>query len=153
MVRPRARPMRRDTRVNRGGAPRTGSGHRWTLRRHAGVRSGAGILEWPHKARLPVEMHGKCVLNPPAKAGVAGQGGEVEPHESDEVSQGWCERGEALHERGKTGFTVVPIHRPPQHVFVAERKPLRVVEVYIPAICSHQCWRMRCRNSAPVSPT
>jgi len=77
-------------------------------------------------------MEGKCGLNPPAQSGVAGQAGEVEPDESDEVSQGWCERGQALHELCQSGFTVVPVHPPPQHVLLAGRKPLRVVDVVHP---------------------
>jgi hypothetical protein len=46
------------------------------------------ILALWDNARLAGQMEGKCGLNPPAEASVVGQAGEVEPDESDEVSQG-----------------------------------------------------------------
>lgn len=77
-------------------------------------------------------MEGTCGLNPPAQPGMAGEGGEVEPHESDEVSQGWCERGQALRERGKTSFTVSPVHPPPQGTFLANCKQLWIINMIHP---------------------
>ena len=56
----------------------------------------------------------------------------MEPDESDEVSQGWCERGQALHERGKTGFTVVPVQSPPQGAFLANRKQFWLINMVHP---------------------
>ena len=58
-------------------------------------------------------MAGQCRFNPPAEAGMVIQGGEVEPHESDEVHHGWGEGGQALHKRGWSSLTIVHIYYPP----------------------------------------
>jgi hypothetical protein len=59
---------------------------------------------------LAVQIEGQCRFNPLAQPGVAGQGGEVEPHESDEVSQGWGERGQALHSRISASPEVIQVY-------------------------------------------
>jgi hypothetical protein len=81
---------------------------------------------------MAVQRASQRALNLPAQSGVAGQGGDVEPNELDEAGSGWGERGQAFHDRGKTGFTVSPLLPPSQHTLLANREQLWIIKIVHP---------------------